>query len=100
MYKGEKISLLVLLLLILWTPLLQGLFSFFKEPVHLKGAYVAPGKPEFVVDSFLTGSFQKKWEAYEDYAFGFRAFLIKLKNSVDFVLFKDIDNADIIAGKN
>lgn len=58
-----------------------------------------PEKPEFSVDSFLSNSFQKKWEKYEDYNFGFRPFLIKLKNSLEFIAFRDIDNADIIAGK-
>ena len=78
--------------------MLQGLFHFFPE-AKLKGAFVEPPKPEFAVDSFLMGSFQKKWEAYEDYNFGFRGALIKLKNAVEYILFREIDNTDIVEGR-
>ncbi len=99
MGKIWKTILLGLLLAILWTPLLQRVSGIFNE-ARLKGAYIVPERPEFSVDSFLGGSFQKKYEAYENYSFGFRPFLIKLKNSLDFILYRDIDNTDLMAGKN
>ncbi len=99
MHKKAKNILLILLLVFLWASMVQGLFHVFPE-TKLKGSFVKPEKPDFVLDSFLTGGFQKKWEAYEDYNFGFRGALIKLKNGIEYVLFKEIDNGDIIEGRN
>jgi len=99
MTKRIKTLLLILLMLVLWLPFYQGLFGGFKE-MQLKGAFVKPGQPEFLLDSFLTCGFQKNWEAYAEYSFGFRGFLVKLKNSIEYVLFKEAVNEDIITGKN
>lgn len=101
MRKTGKTILLIFFLLALWLPLLQGHFGIFAETTQLKGAFVKPEKPEFAVDSFLTSSFQKKWEEYQNYSFGFRNFLVKLKNSFEYILFKGIDDkSDVITGRN
>ena len=98
MLKRIKIGLLVLLMAVLWLPLFQENQNFFYE-TKLTGAFVMPEKPEFSVDSFLSNNFQKKWEDYEDHNFGFRAPLIRIKNGLEYILFKEIDNGDIIEGK-
>jgi len=100
MQKSGKITLLIFLMLVIWLPLLQGLFGIFNDKTHLKGAYVEPEKPEFVLDSFMTGNFQKRWDKYEDYNFGFRAALIKGKNAAEYILFTEIDNPDLMEGRN
>ncbi len=97
--KGKSI-LLIVFMLMLWLPLVQGLFSIFKDRTELKGAFVKPEKPPFELDSFMNMSFQKKWEEYENYSFGFRKFMVKFKNSFEYVLFKGIDDkSDVITGR-
>ncbi|MBI4930564.1 MAG: hypothetical protein HY841_07370 [Bacteroidetes bacterium] len=85
-------------LVLLWVPLFQELTQLFKEP-ELKGAFVKPQKPELSVDSFAEARFQKKWEEYENYNFGFRALFVKIKNSMEYLLFKGMPT-DIIEGKD
>jgi len=100
MYKRIKPILLFLLVLVLWLPLLQGLFGIFRDKTHLKGVFVVPEKPEFVLDSFMTGNFQKRWDKYEDYNFGFRGLFVKMRNSFNYILFKELSVTDYFFGKN
>jgi hypothetical protein len=89
-----------LLLVVLSLPLLQRVTHLFNERCVLNGAFVKPDKPKFSLDSLSTSDFQKQTENYENYNFGFRAFLIKLKNSIDYFLYKDISVSDQLEGKN
>jgi len=89
----------VLLLAIMSVPLFQRVTRLFKE-TELRGAFFKPVQPKFSVDSLSTSAFQKQTEAYENFNFGFRGFMIKLKNSVDFLLYKDISVTDQLEGKN
>ncbi|MGZ3862615.1 MAG: alginate O-acetyltransferase AlgX-related protein [Bacteroidia bacterium] len=99
MQKGLKYILFIFLILVLWVPLLQEEFKWFKE-LTLKGAFIKPYKPNLSVDSLKTLEYQNQYEKYENANFGFRPFLIKFKNSVNYVLFKELSISDNIAGKD
>ena len=97
--KPLKIILFVFLIVLLWMPIFQELTKYFKEP-ELTGAFVQPKKPECAVLSIKSLEFQKKWEEYENANFGFRGFFVKIRNSIDNILFSDLSVADNTAGKN
>src|ERR1035437_7885629 len=92
-----KTTLLILLVVVLWLPLFQENQQWFYE-TKLKGAFVMPEKPKFSVDSFFLSKVQRKWEDYENYNFGLRGFLVKIKNSLEYIFFKEKPD-DLIEGK-
>jgi hypothetical protein len=99
MQKRIKLILFVLLFALLWLPFVQELTRFYKEN-ELKGAYIKPPKPVFSIDSIKTLTFQKQFEDYENNNFGFRPFLVRAKNSFDYLLFKELSLEDNVAGKD
>jgi hypothetical protein len=99
MDKRIKILTFILLMCMLWLPLAQKKIKFFKE-LPLNGAYEVPTNPKISVSTWLEGSFQKQKEDYENFKFGFRGLLVKLKNSLNYTLFKDIAPSDQIEGRN
>ncbi len=94
-----KIVLFVFLFALLWLPIFQELTRFLKEP-KLTGAFIKPTIPAFSVDSLNALKFQKHFENYENYNFGFRGFFVKTRNSIDNILFNDLSVADNLGGKN
>ncbi len=94
-----KKILFVTLLLLMLMPLLQQITRYFNE-TELKGAYVKPEPPEFSIASVASLDFQQKTDAYQNFNFGFRSFLVRLTNSINYLLFKDIAVEDQIEGKN
>jgi hypothetical protein len=94
-----KAILFVFLFALLWLPLFQEFTKWFKEP-QLKGAFVKPNMPIFSVDSLTEFKFQKQFEDYENYNFGFRGLFVKIRNSVDNILFNDLSLVDNLGGKN
>jgi hypothetical protein len=99
MQENLKGILFVCLLVFLSLPLFQRITHLFNES-ELQGAFIKPGKPTFSPGSISTMAFQKQAEDYENYSFGFRTFVIKFKNSVDYLLYKDISVTDQIEGKD
>ena len=99
MSKKIKITLFVFLFAVLWLPFLQEKTQFFKE-LDLGGAFFEPSKPEFSIASFDKLDYQKQFEDYQNYKFGFRAIFIKIRNSINYILFKELSIPDNIAGKN
>jgi hypothetical protein len=94
-----KAILFVFLFALLWLPLFQEFTKWFKEP-QLKGAFVKPNIPKFSIDSLADFKFQKQFEDYENYNFGFRGAFVKIRNSVDNILFNDLSVVDNVAGKD
>jgi len=84
---------------LLWLPMLQQITGFFKE-LELKGAFVAPKEPRLEIDSIINLSFQKQTEDYLNFNFGFRPFSVKLKNTIDYLLYKKINTYDQLEGKD
>src|ERR1035437_9661077 len=98
MVRHLKLFFLVFLFLLLWIPLFQQLTSYFKEPI-LKGAFLKPAKPIFSLDSIRTQQLQKQVENYENYNFGFRGLFVKIRNSLQYGLFREFNDLDLVAGK-
>ncbi|MBI3518577.1 MAG: hypothetical protein HY062_04370 [Bacteroidetes bacterium] len=99
MRQGFKIGLFVMFFAVLWVPIIQQRFKLFKES-ELKGAYIKPERPHFSLDSVKTLAFQKQVEDYENFDFGFRPFFVKMKNSINYLLFHELSISDNIAGKD
>ena len=97
--KRLKYFLFIVLMLLLWLPMVQQYTRYFTES-KLKGAYTAPSKPVFSIDSLKTFQYQKHVEDYLNYNFGFRGALVKMKNSLDYLLWKEISLIDNIEGKD
>ncbi len=95
--KPFKFVLFLLLMLLLWMPLAQQYTGYFTEPT-LNGAFVLPTKPIFSVDSVKTFQYQKHLENYLNYNFGFRGLFVKIKNSFEYLFWKEIPVEDNIEG--
>lgn len=98
MQQRLKIILFIFLFALLWLPFIQEQTNFFKEP-KLTGAFIKPPAPEFSLDSLNKLIFQKRFEDFENNNFGFRGLLVKIRNSIDYILFKDL-SVDNLGGKN
>jgi hypothetical protein len=99
MAKKFKIILFIFLFALLWIPLIQQKIKFVKES-ELKGAYIKPEFPSLTVDSIKSLEFQKQFEDYQNFNFGFRPFFVKMKNSINYLLFHELSIYDNIAGKD
>ncbi|HEX7414489.1 MAG TPA: hypothetical protein VF411_10645 [Bacteroidia bacterium] len=99
MQRRLKLILFVFLFALLWLPFFQEQTKYFKEPI-LKGAFIKPVKPNFSIDSLNELKFQKQFEDYENYNFGFRGLMVKIRNSLNYILFKELSCIDNIAGKS
>lgn len=84
---------------VLWLPLFQENQNCFKE-INLKGEFLKPEKPKFSVDSFLSQSFQKKWSDYKNYNLGFKGLFVKIRNSLNYIFFRELSVVDNVAGKD
>src|ERR1700747_2342304 len=99
MNQGPKKIFFVLLMALLWLPFVQEQCKIFTE-LKLNGAFVKPSAPKFSLDSLKELKFQKQFEDYENFNFGFKGLLVKIKNSVNYILFKELSVQDNIAGKD
>src|ERR1700758_5890373 len=99
MQQKLKIILFVFLFALLWLPFIQEQTNLFKES-ELKGAFVKPSFPKFSIDSLNKLSFQKQFEDFENYNFGFRGLMVKIRNSVNYILFKELGALDYVVGEN
>lgn len=86
-------------LLLLFLPALQkGLGLFPEKP--LNGAFVSAEKPEFNWKGWLSGDFQSKYDRYLEDQIGFRSFFVRVKNQLDFSLFRKTNAEGVVVGKN
>ncbi|MGZ3865216.1 MAG: alginate O-acetyltransferase AlgX-related protein, partial [Bacteroidia bacterium] len=99
MPKSIKITFFVFLMAMLWLPIIQEKERMIDETA-LKGAFVPPPEPEFSLDSLCDLKFQKQFEDFRNFNFGFRNFLVKLRNSFNYIAFRDLNNKDFICGKD
>ncbi|MGZ3940727.1 MAG: DUF7910 domain-containing protein [Bacteroidia bacterium] len=94
-----KYIFFIVLLVLLWLPMLQQRYCWFSEK-ELNGAFFKPYKPLISIDSVKTLEYQNQLEKYQNSNFGFRAFLIRFKNSINYLVFKELSITDNIAGKD
>ncbi len=80
----------------LFAPLAQQMFNI-PQP-GLKGAFLPTEKPQLTWNSWFEGSWQQKYSDYYETTFGFRPWLIKIRNHIEFNLFRKV-HSGIIVGK-
>lgn len=88
-----------ILLLVLWAPLAQMVFQVI-DSGGLKGAFVPHAKPSLSDSTWLNGDFQKEYELYLNDTIGFHQDFIRLRNQIDFSLFKLCHSYDVEVGQN
>jgi hypothetical protein len=89
----------VFIILMMAFPAVQMRFHPFKEK-PLNGAFILAEKPQFTKANWNSGEFQEKGERYLKDHTGFRNFLVRLQNQVDFSLFRQANAEGAVIGKN
>lgn len=91
--------MVIMLIVLMVIPSIQKIIPFisFKK---LEGDFVVTEKPAFTFQSWMTGEFQSKFDKYTEENIGFRNFLVRLVNQIDFSLFRATHAEGVVAGKN
>jgi len=89
----------LLILAIMVLPSIQKEYSFI-ELKPLKGAIEHTDAPSFSKESWLDASFQVEFDKYLEHNIGFRNFLVRLNNQLDFSLYKKFNAKGITLGKS
>ncbi|MDO9510664.1 MAG: hypothetical protein Q7J34_02795 [Bacteroidales bacterium] len=93
-----KHTILIILAVSLFLPLFQLKFPFY-EVKPLKGAVVKAEKPIFSWKLWMDETYAPAYEKYLNQAFGFRNWLVRLNNQIDFTLFHKSNAKGVIIGK-
>jgi hypothetical protein len=94
------IKIFFLLLFIFVTlDFIQKVNPFFK-PEPLKGAFKVHQEPEFNWGAWFSGNFQSEYSSSLDDNPGFRNFLIRLHNQIEYSLFNKPNGEGVVIGKN
>jgi hypothetical protein len=89
----------ILFLLVLFVPAVQ-YFTPLTSLKPLDGAYTLQEKPELTWQSWYSGEFQEKYVIHlEDYA-GFREWIIRFYNQLNYTLFDEAESPGCVVGKN
>ena len=89
MTKILKQSILIIIILYLFIPLIQKEFPFFKEK-PLKGVFILTAKPDSMLKNRFSGEYQNQYEKHFNDSLGFRPFFVRLNNQINFSLFNTI----------
>jgi hypothetical protein len=87
----------IILLMVL--PVLQMQFGIIQEK-PLNGAFNLSEKPTFTREKWISGEYQGQVEKYVKDHSGFRNFLVRLQNQVDFSLFRKANAEGAVVGKS
>jgi hypothetical protein len=79
----------IIFLLLISLPLAQAAFKFWPE-AELVGSSVPAPRPQFSFASWLDGSFQSATEKYLEFHLGFKGYLIRTDNEINYLLFHEI----------
>lgn len=92
--------LFLFILLILTFPSLQKSFQLINiKP--LKGSYILNKKPDSLnFRTWFSGIFQKKYSSYYNDFLGFRPFLVRINNQIEYSLFNKVHTKLTVLGKN
>ena len=96
--KIIKNIILVLIILFLILPALQGKYHILKT-IPLNGYFSTPKKPVFLKSNWYSGKFQDSLSAYYKDNTGFRSDFVRLYNQTDYSLFSIPHAGKIILGK-
>ena len=94
-----KYILFGLLLTVIWVPMVQMIFQVV-ESAPLKGAFVPHAKIKLTDSTWFNGDFQRTYEQYLNDTIGFHQDFIRLRNQVDFSLFRKCHSYDIEVGRS
>ncbi len=93
-----KKAMFLLIMALLVLPALQK--EVFKIPERsLKGAVVSSQKPVFKWKNWFSGEYQSKYDDYLEDHIGFRNFLVRLNNQMDYSMFNQINAKGVLVGK-
>lgn len=93
-----KNILFIILLALLFAPLIQQQTGLFRER-HLTGSASPLPYPKLSGESWITGDFQAAFEQSTEEHLGFRASLIRLKNQIQYSLFRKANARGVVVGK-
>jgi len=93
----EKILILVLLIMLV-LPAIQKEHPFIKIR-DLSGDFVLKQKPSFNWNDWFSGKFQITYDQYLEENIGFRNFLVRLINQLDYSIFKKTHAEGVVVGK-
>ena len=96
--KVLKNILFLLVLTVMILPVVQKEWPFVSEP-KLNGDFVEKRQPEFSWKGFFDGSFQNAYEPYLEQHIGFHNTLVRLRNQLDYSLFRKPNAEGIVIGK-
>jgi hypothetical protein len=94
----EKI-LVILMLAMLVLPGIQKEYPFVNIK-KLDGSFILAEKPELTLKSWYSGEFQSKFNNYIEDHIGFRDFLVRLTNQIDFSLYRVPHAEGVVIGKD
>jgi hypothetical protein len=94
-----KFCMLIILIALLLIPIGQNLFCFIKTK-PLKGAFELPAKKTFTLTDWFEGSFQQAYDNYYETHIGLREVFIRIKNQIEFSLFKQTTSWTVIGKDN
>jgi len=97
--KALKNILFVFVLVVMIVPSLQKELNFVDDS-PLNGDFVEYDKPKFGWNSFYNGSFQTAYDQYLEQHVGFHNTLVRIKNQLDYSLFRKPNAEGIVIGKN
>ena len=97
--KVLKNILFVLVLVVMIAPSLQKELNFVIDS-PLNGDFVEYDKPDFSWTSFYNGSFQTAYNQYFEQHIGFHNTLVRIRNQLDYSLFRKPNAEGIVIGKN
>ena len=97
--KVLKNILFVLVLMVMIAPSLQKELNFVNDS-PLNGDFVEYNKPEFSWSRFYNSSFQTAYDQYLEQHIGFHNTLVRIKNQLDYSLFRKPNAEGIVIGKD
>ena len=94
----EKILVLIIILLLIF-PAVQKEYPVVKIR-ELDGDFILAEKPEFDMAGWYSGKFQAEFDKYLEDHIGFRDFLVRLTNQIDYDLFRKPHAEGVTIGKH
>jgi hypothetical protein len=97
--RNVKYILFVLLIIMMTAPGIQKAFHVVDvKPLH--GDFILAEKPVLSTMLWLDGSFQKEYDNYLEQHIGFRPWLVRLRNQLDFSFFRKANAEGVSIGKD
>jgi len=94
-----KYGLFLLIFISLIIPDIQKKTGLIEE-MKLEGVFSLAEKPVFSKDNWFSGQFQEQYNQYVEDHIGFRKSFIRLRNQIEFSLFKTAHASNVFVGKN